>query len=140
MIRTVPVFRYLNDAEIRKLLTISRRKPFEAGEELIAENSLGTETFILLRGSVQLVKGGMRIRGLGVGSCFGEMAIFENAPRSASVWSQEDGELLSISRAGLFPLLQRDPKLAVKLLWAVCQMLNGRLRKTTEELTEARSK
>jgi CRP-like cAMP-binding protein len=139
LIRAIPLFRYLGEAEVRKVLSVAKRRGFQAGDELITENSLGTETYVILRGSAQLVKGGLRIGVLEAGNCFGEMTMFENAPRSASVWAQEPGELLSLARPDLFPLLQRDPQLAVKLLWSVCQTLNGRLRKTTEDLTKART-
>src|SRR4029078_6720382 len=108
LLRSIPLFRYLEDAEIRKVLSVAKRQTFAAGTELIAENSMGTETFILLRGRAQLVKSGMSIGQLGPGHCFGEMTMCENAPRSASIWTHESVELLMIRRQDLYRVFQKD--------------------------------
>jgi CRP-like cAMP-binding protein len=139
-LESVPLFRYLGEDDVRKVLSVAKRRKFQAGDELVSENTRGTDTFVILKGSAQLVKSGVKIGALDTGSCFGEMSMFENAPRSASVWAKEPGELLLLGRAELFPLLQQDPQLAIKLLWAICQTLNGRLRKTTEDLADAKSR
>jgi CRP-like cAMP-binding protein len=136
--RSIELFRYLTESELIALLSVSKQRKFEAGEELIVENSIGTETYLILRGKVELFKGRHHFAFFTAGGCFGEMAMFENAPRSASVVAVEPGTLIILSRPALFPLLATNPQLAVKLLWSVCQTLNGRLRKTTEDLADAR--
>lgn len=140
LFRSIPLFRYLDDEDLRRLLRLAKLRKFGVGEELIAEYSCGTETFVLLRGRAQVMKSGLKVGELGAGECFGEMSMFENAPRSASIRAEVAGELISFGRAALFPLFHDHPKLAIKLLWAICQGLNGKLRKTTENLAEARLK
>lgn len=134
-----PLFRYLGEAESERLMAIAQHRHFDAGEEIIAENSLGTEMFVILSGSVELETDGQWIALLEEGSFFGEMAIFENVPRSTSVRALESVEALSFSRKDLFRVFRKDSHLAVRLLWSLCQTMNSRLRNTTHALVRART-
>ncbi len=70
----------------------------------------------------------------GPGAHFGEMALVNDAPRSATVKALESMDLLAIGRAEMMSLMRVDPVLAVKILWTVVQSLSSRLRATSAEI------
>src|SRR5207249_9125885 len=88
------------------------------------------------RGSVSVVKNGLKIAQLKAGGHFGEMGLVDQAPRSATVVALEDTSAISIDRDSLLKLMRRDSLLAVKLLWSFVQVLSERLRNTNDALTD----
>jgi hypothetical protein len=138
VIQKIPLFRYLAYPELMKVLAIANIRSYLPGDTIIVENSLGTEMYVILSGSVNLLKMGQRIRTLTTGAFFGEMGLIDNAPRSASIVAAET-RLIVITRSDFYPLLRREPQLAVKLLWSFCQSLNERLRATTELLADVKA-
>jgi hypothetical protein len=139
VIQKIPLFRYLAYPELMKVLAISSIRSYLPGDPIIVENSLGTEMYVILSGTVNLLKMGQRIRTLTTGAFFGEMGLIDNAPRSASIVAAEQTRLIVITRSDFYPLLRREPQLAVKLLRSFCQSLNERLRATTELLADVKA-
>ena len=128
------LFDALSENEFRKLLTISRRKTVEAGSALLREGRYGDTLFIILDGKVKVYKDGdqqqpIEIAILGSGSVFGEMAVFDNQPNSASVLTVEDTILLEIDRTQLFEFLQKNPKTGFAIMHTLIYVLSSRLRK-----------
>ncbi|GAI83730.1 unnamed protein product [marine sediment metagenome] len=68
------------------------------------------------------------------GNYFGEMALIDNAPRSAAAVANEDTVLLKITDANFRNLLVNDRKLAYKLLWGLVKTFSKRLRETDNKL------
>jgi len=83
-------------------------------------------------------KNGMGIAELRTGGHFGEMALVDNSPRSATVRALEPTRAVAISRAELMSLMKRESVLAVKLLWTLVQVLSERLRTMNSDLSDAR--
>lgn len=139
VLRRIPLFKHLKYKELIQILSIVRTRRVEAGSAIIEEGGEGDELFVILRGKAEVFKGDVRVAQLGPGSHFGEMALIDNAPRSATVRAADTTTLLGIDRPNFFGLMRRDSLLAVKLLWAFLQVLTERLRTTNEELSGARS-
>jgi CRP-like cAMP-binding protein len=87
---------------------------------------------------VKVHKGDAEIVRLRNGDHFGEMALIDRAPRSASVTALEPTRLLKISRVDFFQIIRESQPLSVKLLWSFLQVLSARLRSTSEELSGVR--
>ncbi len=68
------------------------------------------------------------------GSYFGEMALIDEFPRSASAVAHTDCRVLMMDKADFSRLLSRNKDLAYKLLWVFCQVLSQRLRDTNEKI------
>jgi CRP/FNR family transcriptional regulator, cyclic AMP receptor protein len=68
------------------------------------------------------------------GGCFGEMALIDEFPRSADAIAQTDCRVLFFDKNVLLDLLQEDPVIARKILWAFCRTLSMRLRETTDRI------
>lgn len=68
------------------------------------------------------------------GGHFGEMALMDRNVRSASAFAESETRVIVVKRRPLFQLMQQNNEIAVKLLWCFMQVLNQRLRYTTQDL------
>ena len=94
---------------------------------------------MLLGGEVDISRDGRHLVTLQPEAMFGEMAMLDEPERSASAVARSDTQLLVISRAAFFGLLQDNPPLAVKILWNMNLRLSSNLRSTSRRLTEVES-
>ena len=76
---------------------------------------------------MQISRAGSPVRSLLPGEHFGEMALFNNRPRSATVTALTAGRLLVMERHRFNELVKKEPQLGVKLLWCFAQVLSLRL-------------
>ena len=134
VLKSMPLFRYLSYTELVRVMNIAEVKWFEAGEHLITEGEPGEDMYVVLSGRIQILKNGAEINMLGKGSHFGEMALVDRGPRSASAIAAEASRLLLIHRTDFYEIIKKEPGLSVKLLWSFVQVLAERLRKTTADL------
>ncbi len=137
-LRAIPMFKYLSYKGLVKVMNITEPQKFSAGAAIFDEGSRGEELYLLLEGHVAIEKGGKTLAELGPGSHFGEMAMVDKSPRSATARALDDVRLLVIQRQQFYDIMRRDPSMAVKLMWSFIQALNTRLRVTNDELTRAR--
>ena len=118
-LRDVALFQGLGTSDLAEILRISETIRVDGGEYIFEEGERGDHFFIIVHGSVELRKasGGERKRlaVLREGQAFGEMALLNQTPRSASAYAIEDTYMLSVSRAAFSQVLGGDT-LAVRLL------------------------
>jgi len=130
----------LSEDELASLRRSLRRAELNADEVLFREGEPGDKLYLLARGAVSiLVHGGgqqRRIVTFAPGSMFGEAAMLDGAPRSATATVIEDAIVYSLSRRALDALARSDPSLATKLLVNLGRHLSARLRQTTDTLRE----
>ena len=134
LLKSLPMFRSLDDELLRYLAEESRRRQFEAEDVICYQGDPGSTCHIVVQGRVRIFVIGddgreLSVRILGPGEIVGEMAIFENLPRSASVEALERTLTLEMHREVLFECLQRSTTLALNLL----QAMSARLRSSTVE-------
>ena len=134
ILRRIPLFQHMTYKELLAILGIARGRQFEKGQSIIKEGEQGDELFVLFRGKVDVLKGGLKIAQLKAGGHFGEMGLVDQAPRSATVVAVDETSAVSIDRDSLLKLMRRDSLLAVKLLWSFVQVLSERLRNTNDAL------
>ena len=139
ILRRIPLFQHMAYKELLGILGVARGRQFQGGQTIINECEAGDELFVIFRGKVDVMKGGMAIATLRAGGHFGEMGLVDQAPRSATVVAVEETSAISIDRENLLKLMRRDSLLAVKLLWSFVQVLSTRLRNTNEVLTGLKS-
>lgn len=134
----MPLFRHLTYQELVRVMNIVDVRDYAAGERVIAEGEEGDEMFIVLTGGVGVHAGDATIAKLGPGQHFGEMALVDKVPRSASVTASEASKLMIMRRRDFFDIVRKDHDVAVKLLWSFLGVLTERLRRTSRELGDAR--
>ncbi len=133
--KEVPLFGDLDDHQLSLLVSSGKVRRYPKKNVIFHEGDQGDALLIILAGKVNVVladKNGEEyiLSVLGPGNFFGEMAIIESAPRSASVITVEPCELFILEQQELSALLTRHPALAAKIL----QHLSQRLRKTNEQI------
>lgn len=138
VLKSIPLFKYLNYKELVRVMNITQVRDYEAGQEIIKEGERADEMFLILEGKVRLHKDDAFITFLKRSDHFGEMALVDSSPRSASASAEEGARLLIIHRNDFYEIIQNENRLSVKILWSVVQVLVQRLRKTTADLSGAR--
>ena len=94
------------------------------GRVLIEEGAIGREFFFIVEGQASVRRGGRRIAALGPGDYFGELALLDRKPRSATIVADTEMLLLVLAQRQFNGLLDSVPALGRKLLAAMA----GRLR------------
>jgi serine/threonine protein phosphatase PrpC len=140
LLGTVPLFRFLTYPELTQVLSLVEVVEFKSGTDMIVEGTPGSELYILISGEAQVYKGRQLLTSKGKGAIFGDMSLFENAPRSATVRTAADIQAMKLTRQQLLALFRKDSQIAVKFLWALNQELSARLRSTSHDLAEARNR
>jgi CRP-like cAMP-binding protein len=115
------------------VLSIATSRQAPAGTVLVSEGTKSSELYVIVSGRVAVERAGRRLSELGAGTHFGDMALIEDAPRSATVVALEPVDLLVIGREQMVGLMRMDPVLATKVLWTLVQSLSARLRVTSAE-------
>jgi CRP-like cAMP-binding protein len=143
ILKDIPLFRDLTNAEKLKLIRICQKVGFRGGETIFEAGDIGDALYVVRDGSVGVIKPGTEVEDeefiteLGPGEIFGEMALFEKMPRSATIRGINDGRLFRIKREYFDKLLEDDHELALKVYKRINVILCHRLRETTEELATA---
>jgi CRP/FNR family transcriptional regulator, cyclic AMP receptor protein len=134
MLAGVPLFAGLKGKQLKSIASaFAKERSYKEGEVIEKEGGSAVAFYLITGGSVQVRKGDQMVSKLGKGQFFGEMALIDNQPRSATVVSAESG-----TKALVMPLwnfkaaITNDPKVAM----GVMKELARRLRETTNALTE----
>ena len=138
ILKRIPIFAHLTYNELVKVLGLTQLARAKEGDIIINEGERGDELFVILAGEVDVVKGDDVLVTLKAGVHLGEMAMIDNAPRSATVLARTEVNLLVMRREEFFGLIRAEPVIASKLLWSFVKVLSGRLRETNEALQGAR--
>jgi len=105
---------------------------YQKDEVVFEENDAGNEMYIVYSGSVDLYKNTEDQRVFMVkvreGDFFGEMAVIDNSPRSASAMAGEETQLIVLDEAKFLYLLRHQPHFALIVMQRLCDMV----RRTTE--------
>ena len=140
-LRTVPLFRDLLEADLAALALSFRDRRVKKGEVLFREGDAGRELYLIREGSVivsKLVTGRVEqvLARLGEGEIFGEMSLFDDAPRSATVQAETDSVLLCLDRESLRRLIENRPHAAAAVLFRLVQVFVARLRSSGNLVAE----
>jgi signal transduction histidine kinase len=135
-LRKIPLFADLSEEDLERLYQMAETVSFPAGQLVLREGDQGDSLFVVLTGELEVTKrqGSQDIL-LALykpGQFFGEMALLEQAPRSASVRTLQEGRLLVISQAAFQTLLSCSPAAPLKILRTV----TSRLRSTESALIQ----
>jgi signal transduction histidine kinase len=142
-LETVELFRDLSPKELEDLREISIEKKFRGGKEIFREGDKGNGLYVIKDGLVEIVHlvDGAEARHifsqLGPGEIFGEMAVIELRPRSATAVAVEDTVVHFLPREEMRMLLQNAPKLSFKMLEAISHRLREFDQRHLREIVDA---
>jgi CRP/FNR family transcriptional regulator, cyclic AMP receptor protein len=145
MVRGVPIFQDLNTRELRQLKSILHRRQFSDGEVIVREGEKGSGMYVIVSGQVRITQRAedgtpQALAELGPGDFFGEQALLDETPRTASVGSIERCELVGFFRPDLLTLIENNPRRGLHIILRLSQIISVRLRHTNRLLKEARVK
>jgi signal transduction histidine kinase len=128
-LESIPLFRNLGRNELQALRFIAQERHFAAQAEIFREADPGDGVYFVKDGLVEissLVRADTRcvFSQLGPGEIFGEMAVIEHRPRSATAIALKDTDVYFLARGEMLSLIERSPALAFGLL----QQISHRLR------------
>jgi CRP-like cAMP-binding protein len=136
----IPMFAGLSDAHLERIAAIGTEEEHALGATLFAEGDVGNKFYVVLAGAVRVSRmvPGMGEEALAIvkaGAYFGEMALIDEAPRSAHALVHEHAQLFVIAKRDLEDLLFIDRELAYELLWNLVRTLSRRLREANDKMT-----
>src|ERR1700730_5692777 len=129
-LRGIPLFAGCNDVALASIDRLVDAHHAPAGTVLTREGGVGLESFVIVSGTAAVTVRGQRVAELGPGAVFGEMAVLQHEPRSATVAAVTAMDLLVVSPANLSRLLLTDG-VAHKVLVG----LSERLRAADDKIT-----
>jgi CRP-like cAMP-binding protein len=112
----VPLFSGMSKKDLQKLAKVSDEVDIEAGRTLVDQGRVGHEFFLILEGEAVVRRNNRKVADLGPGEYFGEMAILDRGPRSASVVANTDMRVLVLTQSAFIGVLDTVPGMATKLL------------------------
>ena len=127
----VPLFSDCSQRDLQTVARVVREIPHKAGTVIAREGEPGIGLFILVDGTADVTIGGKKKATLGPGEFFGEIALLDGGPRTATVTANTDVQLLGLTEWVFRGLMQEHPSIALKTL----QQMAGRLRSATKAAT-----
>ncbi len=127
LLSDIPLFSEVAPRRLRDIALIARRETFRAGETIVRMGEPGSTMYVLHSGRVNVVRErgdwAVVLASLGPGEFFGELALFDRQPRSATVVVAEDAETLSLDRTAMLRILKLYPEVAAAILSTLCARL-----------------
>lgn len=120
----VPMFSTCTKKELKEIAKLGERLPVKEGTKLTNEGRIGHEFYVLIDGKAEVLRGNQQVSILGPGQWFGELALLDPAPRSATVKMTTDGEVLEITQPSFYQLLEDIPLLGRRLLAGMARRLH----------------
>ena len=123
MLATVPLFAGCSKKELQTIATLADEIDLRRGKVLMLQGAPGREFFVLLEGTVEIVRDGKQVATLGEGDFFGELALISNIPRTATVTATSPIRTLVVFGRDFRRLLEEDPGIAMKVLGAMAERM-----------------
>ncbi len=141
LLRSISLFEGLSEEDLQELGRSLEPRSFAAGKMIFAQGDTGTAMYIVQSGDINIHLPGdgsrrISLKDIARGEYFGELALFDEMPRSASALATTNTVLLELGRDTLEKFLQRRPKVAM----AILRTMSERLRETNTMLSARAAK
>jgi uncharacterized membrane protein len=141
LIRSIPLFEGLSGDDLEELGRSLETREFTAGQLIFSQGDTGTSMYLVESGDVNIHLPGeasrrISLKDISRGEYFGELALFDDKPRSASALATTNATLLELHRATLESYLERRPRAAM----AILRTMSERLRETNQLLSARAAK
>ncbi len=140
-LQSIPLFDSLKHSEIVRLERNLHDRNFSKGEEIFFEGEPGAALYIIKEGKVEIYKNykedKILLATLGEGTFFGELALFDESPRSATAVATKDTLLLAFSKPSLAQFSEKNPASGFKISMRLGEILSQRLRTANDQIEES---
>ena len=143
-LKQVPVFKNFTNKEFLELEKLIHHRQYKINDFIFKNRAPGEGMYIIMQGSVKITIGTRNeneniLAELEEGDFFGELALFDDEPRSANAIATTDSQLLGFFTQDLMSLQERNPILGQKILFNLGGVLGERLRGTNSLLINSQS-
>ncbi len=140
-LKEISIFNNLDFNLLGKVINITYTKIYQKDETIFNEGDIGKAIFIIVSGSVEITKKISEkeeriLITLSSGDFFGEMALLEELPRSATARTMEETEIYIIYKVNFDSLIEKYPQVGLKITKSLATILSKRLRKTSEQVAD----
>ena len=130
LLRGIEIFEGLSVGELAAVASITEETDYPAGEIVIREGEPGETLYLVIKGEVSVIKGlgtenEIELDRIGSGDYFGEMALFEDIARTASIKTEADSRLLILHKQEFNQIVREYPQIALE----ICKVLSLRIRR-----------
>ena len=138
----MPVFGRINAEELKVVARQMSVMELEEGDTLFNESEKGSFVCFIRDGELDVIKTpgsseeGVILATLTKGQSIGEMSIIDDSPRSATVKARKKALLYILSKSAFDMILDRHPRIGIKLLKGISKMLSENLRETSRKLAD----
>ncbi len=138
LLKMNPLFAGLGDEPIKRIAALCARRQLTAGQVLFQKGDKGDALFGIRKGQIRIETGTQKgerltLNVLGPNDVFGEIALLDGQARPADAGASEPSEVFVLRRDDLFSYLEREPRVALRLIELLCQ----RIRWVSERMEEA---
>lgn len=130
LVQKVPIFKELRDDFLVRLAAAMEELSFPAKHTIVKQGDEGRSLYILASGQVQVHIGHRLLATLQKEDCFGEMAVLDAEPRSASVTTLEPCDCLMLTQQQLYEAIDETPGVAVNII----RLLSRRIRELNQQV------
>ncbi len=130
-LKTIQIFKDLAVSELAAIASVTKEVSVEPHQDFIKEGEFGDIMYLVVKGEVAVIKNAQHPDGheieldrIKTGDYFGEMALFEDAPRSATIRTLEKTWLLALSKDEFTEIVREYPQIALN----ICKAFGGRIR------------
>lgn len=118
-LKSIWLFSSCTGSELRKIRSSLDEVVVPEGKVLVEEGRVGLEFFLIVSGTATVTRNGNKVAALGPGGYFGELSLLDRKPRSATVVSDTEMDVLVLSQRQFNSVLQSVPTIARKMLSAM---------------------
>jgi len=139
-LKQLPIFDGVTDRALYQIMNIMYRKTYPPNEIIFKEGDIGKAVFIIKSGEVVILKSAKEekiLTKLTAGDFFGEMALLDEFPRSATAKTTKESELYFIYKVRFDALLKYYPRGASRVIYNLARLISARLRHTTEDYVKS---
>ena len=132
----VPIFENLLKKELKNIAQLTHEREYKLNEYVFKKHAPAEGMYVILHGKIEIKdpKSGNVFANLHSGDFFGELALLDEEPRSASAVCNTPSRLIGFFRTDLLTLIKRYPELGNKILLNLSRVLGERLRETNKNI------
>jgi len=136
VLQNIPVFEGFSERELAALERVLHRREYLPEELIIRQDEPGLGMYIIQSGQAVVTTGhdAVELSRLKDGDFFGELSLLDETPRSATVVAKSHCRILGFFQSDLFGLIERDPRLGVKIVIRLAKIMGDRLRNANQQV------
>ena len=138
VLESVPIFESLTKKELSEVARLTHERTYKKDEHVFKKLAPAEGMYFIIKGDIEILDpdSGTVFVNLSDGDFFGELALLDEEPRSASAIAKSSSKLGGFFRSDLLTLMSRDPKLGNKIMMDLSRVLGERLRQTNKDLAK----